>query len=422
MSKIEFLALGGQDEHGKECYALNVAGDIYIINCGISTPPAISLGIKKIIPDFAWVNENKRNIKGIFIGTPTYQHFGGLEFLHPFLPDIPIYVTDVGSNMLRTYFEQRAVRHELKPIKLNIRIIEPMKAETIGQCLITPFKISNSMPRSVGFVFTTKDGCVIYIDDFIYSANRNISFEDQVSLINQITKNNNLLLLVGTGQTSKNAGFTNPSHRCIKYFNNLLIDAPGKAIVGIFEDDLYKVLSLCIAAAQLNRPICFASKSDEFIFEQLRQKQYFNSKNQLIHLDQLDKNEKAVLIIIGTQQHLFTKLRKIITGDNPLITIKPTDSFIFAAPTISGYETMEAQLFDDVDRTNLYMIHKLDKNILSVSASAEDQKLLVEFLHPKYIIPISGLYMNFVDYQKHILATGFNKADVLFVENGQIIS
>jgi ribonuclease J len=52
MSKIEFFALGGLDEHGKDCYALTINGDIYIINCGIVTPPSVSLGVKKIIPDF----------------------------------------------------------------------------------------------------------------------------------------------------------------------------------------------------------------------------------------------------------------------------------------------------------------------------------------------------------------------------------
>jgi ribonuclease J len=53
MAKIEFFALGGLDEHGKTCYVLTINSDIFIIDCGITTPPAVSLGVKKIIPDFA---------------------------------------------------------------------------------------------------------------------------------------------------------------------------------------------------------------------------------------------------------------------------------------------------------------------------------------------------------------------------------
>jgi ribonuclease J len=52
MSNIEFFALGGLDENNKQCYVLDIDGDIIIINSGVSTPPNVSLGIKKIIPDF----------------------------------------------------------------------------------------------------------------------------------------------------------------------------------------------------------------------------------------------------------------------------------------------------------------------------------------------------------------------------------
>jgi len=52
MAKIDFFALGGLDEKDKACYALTINGDVYIINCGISIPPSVTLGVKKIIPDF----------------------------------------------------------------------------------------------------------------------------------------------------------------------------------------------------------------------------------------------------------------------------------------------------------------------------------------------------------------------------------
>ena len=55
MTKIEFVCFGGQDEKDKVCDALIIDEDIYILGCGISCPSTITLGIKKIIPDF---NEN----------------------------------------------------------------------------------------------------------------------------------------------------------------------------------------------------------------------------------------------------------------------------------------------------------------------------------------------------------------------------
>ena len=51
MGKIKFVGFGGLNERGKQCYALTVNGNIYLFNCGLSTPVNAQLGIKKIIPD-----------------------------------------------------------------------------------------------------------------------------------------------------------------------------------------------------------------------------------------------------------------------------------------------------------------------------------------------------------------------------------
>jgi ribonuclease J len=51
MTKIDFFALGGIDERGKNCYVLTINGDSYIINFGLSTIPAVKLGVQWMAPD-----------------------------------------------------------------------------------------------------------------------------------------------------------------------------------------------------------------------------------------------------------------------------------------------------------------------------------------------------------------------------------
>ena len=53
MSKIKFIGLGGLNERGKQCYALNINGNIYLFNCGLASPVNAQLGVKKVIPDFS---------------------------------------------------------------------------------------------------------------------------------------------------------------------------------------------------------------------------------------------------------------------------------------------------------------------------------------------------------------------------------
>ncbi|MDR0825685.1 MAG: ribonuclease J [Mycoplasmataceae bacterium] len=423
MAKIEFFALGGLDEHAKECYVLNVNGDLYLINVGIDVPSSVSLGVKRIIPDYSWINENKRFIKGIFIGTPSYAHFGSLEFFHQFIPNIPIYATDIGASILNIYFDKRARRHELAPIKLNIHIIEPLKTERTGACMVTPFRISNSMPKSVGFVFDTSDGAVIYVDDFIISSNKNASFEDQIFEINKITHGKNLMLITGMGLAGKNNGFTAPNHRVAAYFDTILSDNENRVVIAVYDDDVYKILSIAHACSVKNRPFSIYSNTFIELYKFLNAKGYYVPRNlQLLNDSQLDTSTNGVIVVTGTPARLYTKLSKIIGDDDPKFHLKENDAFVFAETTIPGYETFEAELFDSVARTDIDNIYKLPKNIIKASASNEDHKFLVELIKPKYIIPVSGLYMDFVEYARAVAQTGFMKQNVIMLENGQCVS
>jgi ribonuclease J len=422
MSKIEFFALGGLNERGKDCYVLTINGDIYIINCGIVTPPSISLGVKKIIPDFLWINQNKRAIKGIFIGTPSYEHFGSLEFFHEFIPNVPIYVSNIGSVVLNTYFQKRVFRHNHRPFKLNIRTMEPLKTERIGAAMVTPFRLSNSMPRSFGFIFNTPEGAIIYVDDFIVSSNKNALFEDEINEINRFTNRKNILLIVASGLVGYSKGFTNPNHRVAAYFENIMIDSPGRLLVACYDHDVYKVLGLVQAATGKERPVNIYSNTLVELFKYLNTNYLASRRPNIIADDKLDESNNAVVAITGTLQRLFPKLEKIISDADPKFHIKDDDTFIFAENTIPGYETFEADVFDNVARTNINRIYKLPREILPVSASNEDHKNLIETLKPKYIIPVSGLYMDFVEYQKAVIQSGFPKQNILILENGQCIS
>jgi ribonuclease J len=79
-------------------------------------------------------------------------------------------------------------------------------------------------------------------------------------------------------------------------------------------------------------------------------------------------------------------------------------------------------MLSEIKKNNLINIHDINDKFLPLKASNEDHKFLVSFLHPKYIIPHSGLYMDFVNYKQAIKLTGFKLENVsLLKNNGTII-
>ena len=423
MSKIKFIGFGGLNERGKQCYALNINGNIYLFNCGLASPVNAQLGVKKVIPDFSWIVENANAVKGIFIGTPKYENYAGLPYLLKHLPKVPIYVSDVGANIIINYFNYLSIIDKNNYHRPNIKIINSLEMQTIGGIQITPFYLSNFLPKSFGFVINTQDGGIIFIDDFMISSNRNHAFEDQIFEINQITKNKNLALLVGVGNIGINKGFTSPSHRIAEFISDILSEnEDGRTLIACNNFDFYTIMTIAKICAERNRPFLIYSKSASQTFQFLCKKNYFLNKNiNFIKDTEIMQSKNAVIIITAIHQKLFEKMENILNDEDPKLKILPTDYFVYAMHTVSGYEKLESTLFDHIVYSNAKKIIKLPKELITASASAEDHKFLIGLLRPKYAIPLNGLYMNFIQYRDAASKSYIQKSNILILSNGELI-
>lgn len=77
-TEVRFFALGGLDENGKNCYILEIANDLFVINFGTKVPIISSYGIDTLIPDYTYLKNNKKRIKGIFIVDTKNDSLSGL--------------------------------------------------------------------------------------------------------------------------------------------------------------------------------------------------------------------------------------------------------------------------------------------------------------------------------------------------------
>ena len=424
MAKINFVGFGGLNEKYKPCYALTVNGNIYIFDCGTATPTNDALGIQKIIPDFTWIINNASNVKGIFIGTPKYMNFAALPYLIKHLPNVPIYCSDVAATIIINYFNHLQFVNKDQVKMPNIKVLEPLVTKQIAGAKITPFYVSNYLPKSFGFIVDTPDGCITFIDDFMISSNRNFAFEDQIFQINRITRGKNLALIVGVGNIGQNKGFTNPSHRTVDFFNDVLLEnEDDRVLIAVHDYDVYTIMTIASLCAKLKRPFIIYSGSTNKTFQYLMKQDYFNAKASLkmIKTTDMQKTKNAVILLTGTPNRLITKIEDVLADQDELLKILPTDYFVYAVHTVNGYEKAEAEMFDHIVRCNAKKIIKMPKEVVLAQASPEDHKFLIDLLRPKYAIPINGLYMNFVQYANEVARSFIAKSNVLKLYNGEQI-
>ena len=67
MSKINIFSLGGLNENGKNMYVVEIDKDIFVLDAGLKYADDRMLGVDYIIPNFDYIKNNIKRIKGLFI-------------------------------------------------------------------------------------------------------------------------------------------------------------------------------------------------------------------------------------------------------------------------------------------------------------------------------------------------------------------
>lgn len=67
MKELTIFSLGGVRENGKNTYAVDIDGSIFVLDCGLVYPEEDMLGIDVVIPDFSYLEEQQERIAGIFL-------------------------------------------------------------------------------------------------------------------------------------------------------------------------------------------------------------------------------------------------------------------------------------------------------------------------------------------------------------------
>lgn len=419
-NKINFFALGGQDERGKNCYVLEIDNNIFIFNAGALVPTSSLLGVKQLIPDFDWLVKNKKRIKGLFVGAPTQENLASLEYLIKAVGSIPIYVSIIGKTMIETLVEKKIQSIPLK--SLNINVIENLKSFNIENQKIIPFKVCSAAPWSMGFAFHTPFGYVIYIDDFIFSNDKNFAFESSINDLSILVNGKVLLLVVGSGYVGKNNGFTSPNYKSKNILDQIVTDAKGRVFISCYDSNAYTILTVAQLAKQKGLPFIIYSHTFINIFSTIIKNKIFNNKNLItLPISEIDKTNNAIICITSNPHRLYARLSKIANNVDEKIHLTNKDTFVLITPRVAGYEGVEARILDDIAKNDTDYF-KLTNDVLPMQASDEDHKYLLNLLKPKYIIPISGFYKDFISYVTVAKHVGISVDQIKILYNGEVLS
>mgnify|MGYP002514403183 FL=1 len=111
MSKIKIFGLGGLNEEGKNMYVVKVDQDIFVFDAGLKYAGDDLLGIDYVIPNFDYLKENIKDIKGLFLTHAHEKNMGAVCDLVMELPEIKIYGTKFTLNVVKRQLEDANINY-----------------------------------------------------------------------------------------------------------------------------------------------------------------------------------------------------------------------------------------------------------------------------------------------------------------------
>jgi ribonuclease J len=413
---LRFVALGGVGEIGKNMYVFEYGDDIVVIDCGLMFPDEEMFGIDLIVPDVTYLRERRDHVRAIVITHAHEDHIGGLPYVLPDLPGVPIYASTLARGLLSIKVKEHRLHDN------PVRPLDPGDTVEIGPFVVEAFRIGHSIPDAMGIVLRTPVGNVVHTGDFKFD---HTPVDGKPSDLHHLARigEEGVLLLLSDSTRAETPGYT-PSERIVgEAFHEIMEPLDGRVIVATFASNIARVQQVFDAAATFNRRVAVVGRSMEQNVRIATELGYLQfPASQLVPKDQIRSQPAGRLVIAttGSQGEPMAGLARMANRDHRFVEIGPGDTVIVSASPIPGNEEYVARTIDNLFKNGANVYYDTIKRAhVSGHASQEELKLMLGLTRPRFFIPMHGEFRMLVQHGRLAAEMGVPPENIFIVENGQ---
>lgn len=413
MSKIKIFSLGGLNEDGKNMYIVDVDNDLFIFDAGLKYANDKMLGIDYIIPDFTFLKENQKRIKGLFITHGHKKAMGAVCDIVRELKDINIYSCKFTCDILRRDFLDAGIEFN------NLHEIVPHKKLNFGKNSVFPVSLTHSIPDNVGYVLNTEDGAIVYTGHFVFDSSMQGAYETDIGKLAYIGKQK-VLCLLSESVYADRVGYTSPNNRIASTASDILMHNEGRIIITVFSAHISRIQELLTEIMATQRRVVIMGKKLQELINYVIDNNYVKfDKDRIGSLNNVEDKD-AVILVSNENEKPFSNLERIVNGYDKYIKIRPNDTIFYLDPVSTNNEKIAVKLSDEVAKLGAKTISLSSKKHLLNHASVEDLMLMINLMKPKYYFPVNGEYRHQVANADIAYSMGMKKENVILKQNGSV--
>jgi len=420
-SSLEVVPLGGLGEFGMNMMALSWADTTILIDAGVMFPEPDQLGVDLIIPDMSFVEARRGAIKALVLTHGHEDHIGAVPHVIE-LFDGPVY----GTAMTLAFVEPKLEEHGIDPGN-RLQVVKPRQRVMVGPFGIEFIRVTHSMPDCVALAITTPIGTLVHTGDFKIDQTPIDGEHFDLHRFAELGSQGVLALFADSTNIDRR-GFTGPEIEVIDAFEELFTATTGKLVVAAFSSSIYRIQVLVDLAAQFDRKVALVGRSVVQNAEIAQRLGYLRIPAGMQIRDSDVQNyasQDVLCITTGSQGEPQAALPRIAIDDHRFVKLGPDDTVVFSARSIPGNEKAIARTMSHIARRGADVVTPDMKHVhVSGHGSAEELKLMLSLVRPRYFVPIHGEYRQLSQHARiasRVMSGRDRHVQVLLAQDGDIV-
>ncbi len=413
--------LGGVGEVGRNMACVELDGRILIVDVGLSFPHAEMPGIDLVLPDFEYVRERFDDVEAIVLTHGHQDHIGALPYLLRELDGdpLPVYGTAFTLALLEGQLEEHQVRD-----RAEFRQVMPGEAAVAGPFSMRFLRVTHSIPDGMAVVIDTSYGSILHTGDFkIDQTPLDGRATDLHALAEEAGRGVHLLLSDSTN--AEESGYTDSERSVGPVLQDIIARAPQLVVVACFSSHIHRIQQVVNAARADERVVAFLGRSMLQSVEAARLLGILHvPEDDVIPIEEVEHRDpsRVVVVCTGSQGEPFSALSLMAAREHKWVKLKEGDSVVLSSSLIPGNEPAIHRVIDGLYRTGADVFHLPAYPVhASGHAAAEELRLMLSLVRPRWFIPIHGERRHLAHHAKIATEVGIAADHVLICEDGDVV-
>jgi ribonuclease J len=415
-ARLRVIPLGGLEEVGKNITVLEYGEDMVVIDAGLMFPDDDLPGVDLVLPDYSYVVERAEKLRGIVVTHGHEDHTGALPYL---LKDLERTVPVFGTRLTLGMIGARLEEHRMG--KVQLKEIDHERTVKLGCFTFRFIPVNHSIPDGMALLINTPVGLILHSGDFKF---------DQTPIDGRTTDfaalaaagDKGVLLLMSDSTNAEDEGVTRPEADVGKTLHSIFREVPGRIIVASFASHIHRVQQICDAAVDCGKTVVVTGRSMIRNTGIARELGYLHIEDEHLR-DAYDMGdipaEETVILCTGSQGEPLSALARIANGEHKTVKVQSDDTVVISAAAVPGNEKAVNRVINRLLKAGADVHHRGISDVhVSGHAAAEELKMMLTLVRPRYFMPIHGETRHLRAHAKLAHEVGVPDDHVFVLENG----